>query len=65
MRAHAEGGLVFAAGALTGVGCGFGADGGVPLGLVWWWRRRTADKRRLTDPARVPVHEKAAPEASS
>src|SRR2546430_16661519 len=34
VRAHAEGGLVFAAGALTGVGCGFGADGGVRLGLA-------------------------------
>jgi hypothetical protein len=40
---------------------------GVPLGLVWWWRRRnrTADQRRLTEPAQVPAHEKAAPEASS
>jgi ABC-type Na+ efflux pump permease subunit len=32
-RAHIEGGVIFAAGALTGVGCGFGVDGGVWLGL--------------------------------
>jgi ABC-type Na+ efflux pump permease subunit len=34
VRAHAESGLVFGVGAVTAVGCGFGADGGVRLGLA-------------------------------
>jgi hypothetical protein len=34
VRAHTESGLVFGVGAVTAVGCGFGADGGVRLGLA-------------------------------
>jgi ABC-type Na+ efflux pump permease subunit len=34
VRAHAEQGLVFAVGAATAVGCGFGADGGLRLGAA-------------------------------
>lgn len=34
LRAHAESGLVFGVGAITGIGCGFGADGGSRLGLA-------------------------------
>ena len=34
LRAHAERGLVFAGGAAASLGAGFGADGGVQLGLI-------------------------------
>ena len=34
LRARTESGLVFGVGAITGIGCGFGADGGTRLGLA-------------------------------
>src|SRR5262249_31692158 len=34
LRARAASSLVFGIGAITGIGCGFGADGGLRLGLV-------------------------------
>ena len=34
IRAHTESGLVFGVGAITGVGCGFWADGGARLGIA-------------------------------
>jgi ABC-type Na+ efflux pump permease subunit len=34
LRARVESGLVFGVGAITGIGCGFGADGGTRLGLA-------------------------------